>query len=60
MIMNKIYKGCLLMSMLLIPILLGAQSHVRKAELDNMLISAVQHYQIPQSLSLEHSHGIIN
>ena len=44
MIMNKIYKGCLLMSMLLIPILLGAQSHVRKAELDNMLISAVGKY----------------
>ena len=44
MIMNKIYKGCLLMSMLLIPVLLGAQSHVRKAELDNMLISAVGKY----------------
>ena len=44
MIMNKIYKGCLLVSMLLIPILLGAQSHVRKAELDNMLISAVGKY----------------
>ena len=32
------------MSMLLIPVLLGAQSHVRKAELDNMLISAVGKY----------------
>ena len=44
MIMNKIYRSCLLMFMFLVPMFLGAQNHVRKAELDNMLISAVEKY----------------